>query len=336
MTDKNIKIDLVYLWVDGNDPEWKKNKDFWKQKYGESLKSDFGKARWRDNNELKYSLRSVEKYAPWINHIFIITDHQRPKWLNTSNPKISIIDQKEIMPADSLPCFNSVALETRIPFIPGLSEYFLYSCDDFFFGDYLSPDFFFDENNNPKVWVIRKGVKKVVFSHDDYKNTYKSKSIFRKSILKVIRMIYNTYGKKYRITICHNIEPLRKSYYIDTLNTFSEEIKTTTYNKFRTEDDVNRFIYSLNDNAKGRNTLYMNTYRGRAKTYNFKCFDSFSVTDLFKRRHKATLMTHTNILKKIKRHKPYLFCLNDGKQSFEKTTNELSTLFPLKSQFEKQ
>lgn len=81
-------------------------------------------------------------YAPWINKIFIVTDNQIPDWLDTNHPKIRIIDHKEIMPEECLPCFNSNAIETCIDNITELSEYFLYANDDMFFSSPVKPDDF--------------------------------------------------------------------------------------------------------------------------------------------------------------------------------------------------
>ena len=72
----NFPIDLVYAWVDGSDPEWREKRDRYmpaRPKSGPSPQSR-SESRWRDNDELLYSLRSVEKFAPWVNRIFIITD----------------------------------------------------------------------------------------------------------------------------------------------------------------------------------------------------------------------------------------------------------------------
>lgn len=118
-------IDLVYLWVDGDDEQIKKKREYWHKKYEQKIEpQSINKSRFIDNQELKYSLRSVEKYAPWINNIFIITDNQKPEWLDTSHEKIHIIDHSEIMPAGALPTFNSSAIETCIHNIKNLSEYF--------------------------------------------------------------------------------------------------------------------------------------------------------------------------------------------------------------------
>ena len=112
----NKKIDLVYLWVDGSDEKWAEKKANALAKYkGIALNKDtVASCRFLQNDELKYSLRSVEKYASWINHIYIVTDNQVPKWLNLDNPKITIVNQNEIMPSKFLPCFNSCAIETHI------------------------------------------------------------------------------------------------------------------------------------------------------------------------------------------------------------------------------
>lgn len=95
-----MDIDLVYLWVNGNDPKWQAKRDACIGRPTE--RQENCKGRYADSGELKYSLRSIEMYAPWIRKIFIVTDDQEPEWLNTENPKIQVVDHKEIMPAESL------------------------------------------------------------------------------------------------------------------------------------------------------------------------------------------------------------------------------------------
>ena len=73
-------ISFVYTWVDGSDI----NLAYIKSKYnGGNRKVN---SRDRSADELQYSLRSLKKYLPWHNGtIFIVTDNQIPKWLNTNN-----------------------------------------------------------------------------------------------------------------------------------------------------------------------------------------------------------------------------------------------------------
>ena len=141
---KNEKIDLVYLWVDGSDSDWLKKKNKYLQSLNfEVTQDESGACRYIDNDELKFSLRSVERYMPWINHIFIVTDNQIPSWLNLEYSKVSIIDHKDIMNEDILPTFNSMVIEANIYKIPNLSDYFILANDDFFAYKDVPISFFF-------------------------------------------------------------------------------------------------------------------------------------------------------------------------------------------------
>ena len=71
------KIDMVYLWCDGNETAFKKRKQQYLKLEDNSEQENIeavGDIRFYDNEELKYSLRSLELYAPWINHVYIVTD----------------------------------------------------------------------------------------------------------------------------------------------------------------------------------------------------------------------------------------------------------------------
>jgi len=52
----------------------------------------FDQNRAQNRDELKYSLRSVQQFAPWIRHVFIVTNGQTPSWLNTSNHRITVVN----------------------------------------------------------------------------------------------------------------------------------------------------------------------------------------------------------------------------------------------------
>lgn len=66
MLNNNYPIDMVYLWCDGNDPAFAAQKNYYQEKEGvpKSDSSRTGQARFFDNDELKYSLRSLEMYVP--------------------------------------------------------------------------------------------------------------------------------------------------------------------------------------------------------------------------------------------------------------------------------
>ena len=95
---------------------------------------DDHEARFRQINELKYALRSVYMFAPWIRRIFIATDSPAPEWL-ADHPSRDDRPQRGVLRRPSvLPTHNSQAVECQLHHIDGLSEHFLYSNDDMFFG----------------------------------------------------------------------------------------------------------------------------------------------------------------------------------------------------------
>jgi len=149
-------IDIVYTWVDGGDPLFISER---KRFPGQSASCDIRDAvldnHFRDNGELMYSLRSIEKFAPWVHRIHIVTNGQVPAWLNTDCERISLVTHEQIFSdPDQLPVFNSNAIESQIHRIPGLSRRFLYMNDDLFLcrpvyrSDYVNgragQNFFFD------------------------------------------------------------------------------------------------------------------------------------------------------------------------------------------------
>jgi hypothetical protein len=62
--------------------------------------------RFRDNHELRYSLRALEKFFPDHGHVYIVTDAQAPDWLRPSD-RLTLVDHRDLMPEASLPTFDS-------------------------------------------------------------------------------------------------------------------------------------------------------------------------------------------------------------------------------------
>lgn len=314
------EIDLVYLWVDGGDTRWLAKRDaFIGNLNGHPNISDIG--RYADNGELKYSLRSAEKYAPWIRKIFIVTDDQTPGWLDAANPKIKIIDHKEIIPEAGLPCFNSTVIEHFIHKIPGLSEFFLLANDDTFFNAALSPEFFFKNDGFPIVRLIRKP-----FGKWHYRMYRKLKSlagkeagVYQKMVADASLLVENMYGKYYSGIPHHNIDAFRKSDFGDAMGSvFAERVESSLRHHTRHADDIHRSIVSYYILAVGR---------GHLKYVNKR--DSIRISA-----HKPDFMT------RLTRHKPKLFCLNDSRRVKDRDRDRikpfLEELFPEKSAFEKQ
>lgn len=316
---QDIKIDLVYLWVDGNDKEWREKKRLWETKLGVSntnpqINDD---VRFRDNEELKYSLRSVQMHAPWINKIFIVTDNQIPNWLDLNHPKIKIVNHKSILPQRALPTFNSRAIETSIINIPELSEYFLYANDDMFFANPVSPDDFFDEKRKP---IIR--LRKQYWSEEELSaNLYLQSTIYT---AKAFASKYSTPFMSYEPAHC--IDAYRKSYFSECKQIFEEEFSRTMMSKFRQKDTVQRFIVSL----------YMISQKGCQVIENPEVYtQNFheTIENFYASAEAARDLEQEVIMKK-----PKLLCINDSNlataEDFQIINRFFNQYFNLKADWE--
>lgn len=149
-------IDIVYLWVDGNDPAWRRKRRAAVERLGAVQRAAMGlygnvEGRFRDNDELRYSLRALEQFYPDHGHVYLVTDNQRPAWLQPSD-RLTVVDHRSLMPAAALPTFDSSHIESYIHRIPGLSERFFYLNDDVFFGAPVRLDDWFWDGGVYAAW----------------------------------------------------------------------------------------------------------------------------------------------------------------------------------------
>lgn len=133
-------IDFVVTWVDGKDPAWRKEK----AKYDGSAAEDDSEERYREWDFFRYWFRSVEKFAPWVRKIHLVTWGHVPSWLDTSNPKLHLVKHSDYIPAEFLPTFSSTVIEQYMHKIEGLSERFVYFNDDMFLLAPIKQEMFFE------------------------------------------------------------------------------------------------------------------------------------------------------------------------------------------------
>ena len=95
----------------------------------------------------------IEKNAPWVNNVYLITNGQKPDWLNLEHPKLKLVTHREFMPKEYLPTYNSAAIELNLHHIEGLSENYLYFNDDtYLIRDSQPSDFY--KNSQPKLLAV--------------------------------------------------------------------------------------------------------------------------------------------------------------------------------------
>lgn len=312
---QQFDIDIVYLWVDGNDAEWLARKNSFLGEKATLNTEAVSVARVTDNDELKYSLRSIEKFAPWIRKIFIVTDGQTPRWLNTENAKIQIVDIRELLPEEAFPCYNSVIIEHFLWKISGLAEHFLYANDDMFLNAAINPGFFFSSDGFPIVRLKRtfgtKWLNKLRAIFNIHTN------IYRKTIHRSALLIEKKFGKYFVGMPHHNIDAYCKTDYRDVAEKFFKtEIQSTVTHHIRSHKDIQRIIY-----------LYYALAVKKAELRYVNRYESCRI-----RLHKPDFMRF------IKKYQPSLFCLNDSHHAVENDRKRvkpfLETLFPVKSSFE--
>jgi hypothetical protein len=71
-------VDVVVAWVDGADPEHRaKRKRYLADPGGDAEleRAAHDERRFSDNDEIRFCLRSIRNYAPWVRTIWLVTDN---------------------------------------------------------------------------------------------------------------------------------------------------------------------------------------------------------------------------------------------------------------------
>ena len=236
-------IDLVYTWVDGRDEKWLKEFNEANEERDINIsESDFFN-RFVDTEELRYSLRSVEKNLPWIRYIFIVVwGNQRPEWINVQNSKIKFISHSEIFPETvKLPTFNSKSIDFLLYKIPELSEHFIYSNDDMYFGQKLEITDFFTIEGKPIIYSKKNNWpglhKKFIKFEKDYNKSHSDDFLFMISMFYTLVCFEKKFNKIMSYEFSHIPIPLTKTICENVYLNFKNEIDITISNRFRSPHD---------------------------------------------------------------------------------------------------
>ncbi|WP_234337682.1 stealth conserved region 3 domain-containing protein [Streptomyces sp. NRRL WC-3725] len=224
-------VDAVYTWVDGDDPVMAV-----KRRAHQALSDDViapretGASRYTSHDELKYALRSLEMYAGFIRNVYLVTDAQTPAWLNPDAVGLTVIDHRDILPADALPVFNSHAIESRLHHIPGLSEHYLYFNDDVFINHPVRAENFFHGNGIARIPL--SPLKLGVGAPHPLEPAPNSAG---KNAREVIRRFHGRYVTHKSL---HTPHPQLMSVMREMEGLGIEELERTAYSRFRSTSDV--------------------------------------------------------------------------------------------------
>jgi len=284
-------IDAVYLWVGSDSAAFRDS-------HGQALRNTTGLTsdstgmhRFRDNGELRYSLRSLARHAPWIRRIHVVTNGECPSWL-VADSRLTIVTHDSIFTdADMLPTFNSAAIELQLHRIPGLSRYFLYFNDDLFLNapvqrsDYFTTDgrqvFYFDDVEFPAddTGTVNDSAlvntRRVLAGHGDYQ---------------VNRFLPAHVPQVYDRQLIAHLE-----------DSFRDAFEQTSRHRFRSRDDfLLRIAYSAHTGSR------YGAYRKIAARHITSGSTSYSFVRLV-----ADKAAMSRELFHVYRTKPKFLCLND-------------------------
>ncbi|MEU8814050.1 stealth family protein [Actinoplanes sp. NPDC048796] len=227
-------IDAVYTWVDGEDPAWLARKtralrdNGWVTGANEQTANP---SRFVSRDELRYSLRSLHAFAPWIRHVFLVTDDQVPAWLDLDRADLTVVSHREIFGGTGrLPTFNSQAIESRLHRVPGLAEHFLYLNDDVFLGRPVPPEMFFTPGGLTRFFPSGARVDAAPRRPGDTPANSAGKNNRD--------LIRDTFGRVLTRKMKHTPHPSRRSVLAEIELRFAEEVEATSAHQFRHPEDI--------------------------------------------------------------------------------------------------
>jgi len=314
----SLEVDLVYLWVSGQDPKHHQKRAEWVARCGLPAHLFNPDVRYVEDDELRYSLRSAEAFAPWVRTIFIVTDDQVPAWLNRNHPRIRIVDHREIIDPESLPTFNTKVIINSLHRIPGLGEHFLYTNDDCFFGQPCrKTDFFARRGVDGRDRIVMK----IMFPQGEknFDSWIVPAHLVRRPLARLWMASYNSlkvlletrrrWGR-IRYVDSHQTQPMIKAELAAATEEFPAEHRRTAASRFRCVHDIS-FISVAR---------YRSLHRGTA-VQGFVPHAFFPFERDLEAYTRATL--------------PTLFCINAGLGDESLRSDRiLARLFPAPSAFE--
>lgn len=281
-TSDRSPIDVVITWVDGDDPVLKARRNSYLQ-HGEDRHDDVaGPTRYASVGELYICMASINRFAPFVHRIFIVTDGQTPPhldgFLQRNFPygyiSYEIVDHSIVFAGHEqwLPVFNSRAIETMLWRIPELSERYIYFNDDVML---LSPvtvdDFFVDEATCCYAKPYSTLQARLLHMLKRRKNGHKPIG-FKISLMNAMR--YTGHSQRF-LFLLHTPMALRRSRLEQLFERYPDALVTNISHRFRHPSQFNpQELFYLTEQQQGRcivkdthsNVFYFKPHKGQRYT----------------------------------------------------------------------
>lgn len=345
MKREQYPIDFVLFWVDPLNKQWQQEKAEYQAKAsGEQEQEGNLAVRYRDWDNLQYWFRGVEKYAPWVRKVYLVTWGAVPEWLDTANPKLEIVYDHDILPEGCAPVFSSNPKDVNIHRIPGLSEHFVYFNDDMFLTKETQPTDFF-VNGLPREmavsYVLSNNPDNDSFQHILFtmmgvvNGCFSKKEVQRKHwhqwyTLKYGKQVINTLRTRpFRffsgIMIPHLPSPLRRSTCEEVWQEIPDHMMDTSSHRFRDPKDLNQYIFRYWAICKGE-FIPTNVYKYGKEYFFHDGLTEKLCSDITTQRYKMICINDSREVRDFESCKAQIREAFDrilpDKSSFEKDNNE--------------
>ena len=288
-----------------------------------------------DNEELKYSIRSILSNIPWIRKIFILMPNNNVNFFKEYNKiadKIIYVKDKDILGYDSSNS-NSFQFNYWKMKIFGISDNIIIMDDDYFIGSKLEKsDFFYIENGNVVPLITTSHFLKI-----NHKTVQNKTNFYRK--LKKIK-IGEQNSVDFRLSRYLSLEFILDVFDIP----FCKSIYVPTFSH-------NAIPINLRDLKEAYNIVYSSKYRYNTLQCPFRMpkyiqFQTFLLSYIFIKYNRKVknlpykyISIQDSISEYYKYYKYSLFCINKGSGNISNLTllkakNVLEHLFPNPSPYE--
>jgi hypothetical protein len=347
-------VDVVFTWIDGADPKVRNIKNVWLQKTTVGSvsvplhSSDVAQYRWNNHDELKFAIRSIYQFAPWIRRIFVITSHQQtPQFIkqyervdkeektedkataekadSSTGPTVCLVNDTVIFTGECsthLPVFNSQSIESHLHEIPGLAEHFLYFCDDMLFGRTVEKSDFFTKEGKALVYLSQLPLARKELTGRT--EGYIASRIQTKELLRKHRIIPPRPHQPR--DLLHQCKPMRKSIFELAWKDprFRPSLLQTSASKFRTINNIEILSFMA----------YLGIQQGSFRQAPRSISNMFVPID---QRSEKQFIRH---LKQVMKASPKLLCFNESyncvKGYYLAVERVLNKICPRKAAFEEE
>jgi len=239
-------IDLVIPMVFPEDPAWQRD---YASRRG-SAAAAVRDVRFRSWGTEHLLVMCCLRYMPWLRRIVLLlaSGSQVRPWMadlmesqsTADAPRLDVVLHRDFMPVEVLPTFNVLTIEMFLHRIPGLSERFIYSNDDFFPLSPLEPEDFF-----------RGGLP---CQHFDERPFPSSPNVFQLFVKNGLDMVAADFGRRFPRTWLrggHSMQPMLLSTVREVCRLHAGRI-SGSFTFERSARNLNQYIFPFWQHLSGR------------------------------------------------------------------------------------